>query len=119
MNKIKKICAAAGVTEIGEVSDGFHSFDQLYEHRTILFAALLKAYPSRAWKTWYDMNGIRSEGWFIAGIDTPEGNFTYHCEGAYWPIFECQEIPRARYDGHTAKDVTRLLSLPVPAERNK
>lgn len=106
----KNICEAAGVSEIGEVSDGFHTFGDLYEQRTVLFAALLRRHPGKAWKTRQDSTGMSSKGWFIAGIDTQEGNFTYHCEEKYWPLFECQEIPQARFDGHTAKDVYRLLN---------
>lgn len=34
--------------EIGEVSDGFHTFNSLYHQRLILFAALVNAFPHLA-----------------------------------------------------------------------
>ena len=51
-------------------------------------------------------------GWFIVGIDTPEGSFTYHYENKYWDMFKCAELEKGKpWDGHTEDDVTRLLSL--------
>lgn len=52
------------------------------------------------------------EGYFICGISTPAGQFTYHCKDEYWGVFGVKELPIApEWDGHKAKDVTRLLSL--------
>ena len=51
-------------------------------------------------------------GWFIVGIDTPEGSYTYHYEDNYFSLFDCEELECGKHwDGHTEKDVTRLLSL--------
>lgn len=36
---------------IGEVSDGFHTFNSLYHQRLILFATLVNAFPHLAWKS--------------------------------------------------------------------
>lgn len=41
-------------TGIGDLSDGFHTFNELYYQRMILFAALVKAYKSKAWKSLYE-----------------------------------------------------------------
>jgi len=30
-------------------SDGYHTFDELYEHRHWLFLSLMKMWPERAW----------------------------------------------------------------------
>lgn len=100
---------------IGEVSDGYHTFNGLYYQRMVLFAALVNAYPNMAWKSWKHEDGKLCFGgrWFIVGIDTPKGSYTYHYEEKYWNWFECEELPVApHWDGHTEKDVTRLLSLP-------
>lgn len=100
---------------IGEISDGYHTFNGLYYQRMVLFAALVNAYQDRAWKSWKheDGNLCFDGGWFIVGIDTPKGNYTYHYEEKYWSWFECEELPVAKHwDGHTEADVTRLLSLP-------
>jgi hypothetical protein len=82
----------------------------------ILFAALVKAYKDKAWKSYRHEDGeyCFGGGWFIVGIDTPEGSYTYHYENKYWDMFDCIDIPRAKHwDGHTEADAeTRLMSLP-------
>ncbi len=101
---------------IGELSDGYHTFNQLYYQRMMLFAALVKAYRDRAWKSYRHEDGelCFGGGWFVVGIETPEGNYTYHYENKDFDLFDCEELPVARHwDGHTEKDVTRLLSLPA------
>ena len=118
------ICEVARVNSIGEVSDGFHTFNGLYEQRMILFAALVKAYKDKAWKSYRHEDGeyCFGGGWFIVGIDTPEGSYTYHYENKYWDMFDCVDLPRAKHwDGHTEEDAeTRLMSLkPAQPERIK
>ena len=108
---------------IGEMSDGYHTFNGLYYQRMVLFAALVIAHNDKAWKSWKHEDGkpCFDGGWFIVGIDTPQGSYTYHYEDKYWNWFECEELPVAKHwDGHTEKDVTRLLSLDVrPVVRGK
>jgi hypothetical protein len=108
---------------IGEMSDGYHTFNGLYYQRMVLFAALVKAYKDKAWKSWKHEDGkpCFDGGWFIVGIDTPQGSYTYHYEDKYWNWFDCEELPVAKHwDGHTEEDVTRLLSLDVqPVVRGK
>lgn len=116
---------AADVVEIPEegiefLSDGYHTFNSLYFQRLVLFAALVKAYKDRAWKSWKHEDGepCFGGGWFIVGIDTPHGSYTYHYEGKDFDMFECEELPVAKHwDGHTDAHVTRLLSLPDVVER--
>ena len=101
---------------IGDLSDGYHTFNGLYYQRMVLFAALVKTYKSNAWKSWKHENGepCFGGGWFIVGIDTPQGSYTYHYEDKYWNWFECEELSVAKHwDGHTEKDVTRLMSIDV------
>ena len=101
----------------GKISDGYHSFDALYHQRAVLFAALVKTHKERAWKSWRHYDGELPFGkteYFIVGIDTPEGTYTYHYHGEYWDMFDCKELPRGKeWDGHTDQDVARLLSLPT------
>lgn len=121
--RIDYICRAANVNDIGELSDGFHTFNGLYEQRMILFAALVKAYKDRAWKSYRHEDGewCFGGGWFIVGIDTPEGSYTYHYENKYWDMFDCADLPRSKHwDGHTEADAeTRLLSLEPERKRGK
>lgn len=80
MQRRKVICDVAGVADIGELSDGFHTFDGLYEQRMYLFAALVETYKDKSWKSYRHEDGelCFGGGWFIVGIDTPEGSYTYH-----------------------------------------
>ena len=115
LRRREAICKVAGVKDIGELSDGFHTFNALYEQRMILFAALVRAYKDKAWKSYRHEDGeyCFGGGWFIVGIDTPEGSYTYHYENKYWDIFDCVDLPRGKHwDGHTEADAeTRLMSL--------
>jgi DNA-directed RNA polymerase subunit RPC12/RpoP len=81
----------------------------------MLFAVIVKQNHDRAWKSLRHEDGelCFGGGWFIVGIDTPEGSYTYHYEDNYYSLFDCEELERGKHwDGHTEKDVTRLLSLP-------
>lgn len=99
----------------GDVSDGYHTFDELYHHRTMLFAALCNTYKTNAWKSKQhnDVKVPMYDGMFIAGIETPNGQATYHCEMKYWDMFNITELDRApAFDGHTpAEAVDRLFKL--------
>jgi len=113
--RINAICKVAGVSEIDDLSDGFHTFRQLYYQRMMLFATIVKQNKDKAWKSLRHEDGelCFGGGWFIVGIDTPEGSYTYHYEDNYYSLFDCEELERGKHwDGHTEKDVTRLLSLP-------
>ena len=112
--RITAICEVAGVAEIDDLSDGFHTFRQLYYQRMMLFATIVKQNKDKAWKSLRHEDGelCFGGGWFIVGIDTPEGSYTYHYEDNYYSLFDCEELKRGKHwDGHTEKDVIRLLSL--------
>lgn len=100
--------------DISEISDGHHTYNALYHQRLILFAALCNTYDKEAWKSRRHSDGELCFGgdWFIVGIDTPDGQYTYHYKDEYWDLFHIKEFETGReWDGHTDKDVTRVLSL--------
>lgn len=112
--RIKAICKAAHIDDISDLSDGYHTFRQLYYQRMMLFAALAKQNRDKAWKSLRHEDGelCFGGGWFIVGIDTPKGSYTYHYENKYFDLFDCEILDYAKHwDGHTEKDVIRLLSL--------
>lgn len=98
----------------GAISDTFHTFDELYDHRTILFLALLKeADHDKGWYSLKHSDGSMFDGMFIAGFETPDGTITYHVENKYLPLFEkyVRYIPQApEWDGHTPDDVLVRLA---------
>ena len=111
----KAICSLAKISDIGDLSDGYHTFNDLYYQRVILFATLVNLNKNISWKSKKHEDGeecFGGTGWFIVGIDTPEGSYTYHYEMKYWDLFDCEILECGKHwDGHTDKDVTRLLSL--------
>lgn len=100
--------------EYGKVSDGYHTFDELYHHRAILFAVICNNNPELAWKSKFHDTGDMYDGMFIVGIDTPKGQATYHYDiETYWDIFNVKELDLApKWDGHTPDDaIMRIASL--------
>ena len=51
--QIEQICKIANIDDIGELSDGFHTFNSLYHQRAILFATIVNTYKELA-KSLYD-----------------------------------------------------------------
>ena len=62
----------------GDTSDGYHTFNELYRHRAILFSVICNERPEVSWKSKRHHDGTMYDGMFIVGIDTPEGQATYH-----------------------------------------
>lgn len=99
--------------DTGFISDGYHTFDELYDNRLVLFAALCKAHKDAAWKSKQHHDGTMFEGgYFIVGIETEDGQYTYHYKLDHWDLFDVKELEYApEWDGHTAKDVRRVLAI--------
>lgn len=98
----------------GETSDGYHTFNELYHHRTVLFSVIVANYPERAWKAKKHHDGMMYDGMFIVGIETPDGQATYHYDiDPYWDMFKCRELVAApEWDGHTpAQAIERIGKL--------
>lgn len=101
----------AGISR-GKVSDGYHSFDDLYYHRMILFATICNSHKELAWKSKLHHEGTMFDGSFIVGIQTPMGQYSYHYDLEFWDKFDVKDYVIApKWDGHKPEDVDRLLSL--------
>lgn len=87
----------------GNTSDGYHTFNELYHHRAVLFSVIVSKFADRSWKSKLHADGTMYEGMFIVGIETPDGQATYHYDvEPYWNLFQCKEVDRApEWDGHT------------------
>jgi hypothetical protein len=105
----------------GELSDGYHTFNDLYRHRRALFFALGRALKDThsVWrsKLHHEEDMEMYEGMFIAGIGTEPGQqIRYHFKLEYWDSADfAQTLDRApKWDGHTPEDsITRLNALAV------
>lgn len=95
------------------ISDKWHTFEELYYHRMILFLTIQLAHKDKSWKSKQHHDGTMFDDSFIVGVDTPEGQYSYHYNLKYWDLFEeIKELEKApEYDGHMPKDITRLLKL--------
>lgn len=106
----------SGEISAKEVSDGNHTFGDLYRNRIILFCTLCNLLPDISWKSkkhFDEENDPMFNGSFIAGINTPEGIASYHIKLEYWEMFDIPELERApKYDNYSNEDVIkRILSL--------
>ncbi len=100
--------------DIGNVSDGYHTFDELYAHRVQLFLGLMLSHPEMSWVSNLHHDGSKFDGWLLAGMMLPTGDISYHVPEKVWPVFLQSGITfydRApRFDGHTANDVLERLT---------
>lgn len=104
------------VADVGAVSDGYHTFNDLYAHRHALFCALAASHPKLSWAaTEHHDQSPMYEGYFLAGMSLPTGDISYHLPVLYWSLLEEAGVPTHEYapvpfDGHTPEDVVgRLL----------
>jgi hypothetical protein len=101
----------------GNVSDGYHTFNDLYAHRRELFFALCRLIKSThyVWKSKLHAKSDNDilEDVFIIGINTESGSqISYHVHLAYWEEADfAQTLSRApKWDGHTPDDVLKRLA---------
>lgn len=92
-------------TDMSQVSDGFHTFAELYESRTLLWIRLCLGNSSSAfWRH-------HLPGWPILGMKLSTGQISFHVEEKYLPLFSLYiDEGGPEWDGHTTVDVhSRLL----------
>jgi len=103
------------------ISDGYHTFGELYEHRFTLFINLCKvmddfaysqAIESPVWKSKQHLDGTNYDGWFLMGINKEKGEqITYHLPMSKWNETAFADIleKAPEFDGHTSEDVLNRL----------
>lgn len=99
---------------VKNLSDGYHTFDELYNHRALLFASLcMTTFKHCSWKSLlhHDPDDPMFDKMFIVGIETPYGQATYHYNiDPYWSMFNVREVPRApKFDGHSPTDAINRI----------
>lgn len=112
----KEIQLPDGV-EAGEVSDGYHTFNELYDYRKAYNAALFNEWARNG--TYDVQRSIKHSdgelcfggGWFIVVAQTPFGQISNHYELKDWDLFS--DVPAVdlpvEYDGHTARQALDRL----------
>lgn len=99
--------------DTNKISDGYHTFGELYEHRITLFIALCRIVQDCTLK--YVWRYQTDKDWFLLGIDKAEGHqITYHLPMSKWKEteFACTltEKEKPQFDGHTSQDVLDRLN---------
>lgn len=103
-----------------DISDGYHTFKELYAHRIVLYLLVAKLMIESgkldkfdSYKSKKHNDGSSIEGWFITGIHARRGWISYHLPMDMWDkckLPECEVAPP--WDGHTSVDVyNRLMDL--------
>lgn len=104
--------------DIGKISDGYHTFDELYDHRVRLYITLCKllcqdCFTQIVWHSDVQSDGSSWAGWFLLGIGvTPCNQITYHLPMQYWDevhAFSSFKAKAPDFDGHTSADVLERL----------
>lgn len=113
--------------KINELSDGYHTYDELYEFRKMYNAALFNEWASR-WKnlqqhkdsanlemrnaaimatskynvhkSWKHNDGelCFGGGWFIVSAMLPTGLISNHYKAEDWDLFKVPEVKKALYE---------------------
>jgi len=99
------------------ISDGHHTFSELYDFRL--------AYNVALFNTWgaFGLNDVHKSklhddgsipfgdpDMFIVVANTPSGQISNHYNVKHWDLFEIEERDIASvFDGHTPSDVVRIL----------
>jgi hypothetical protein len=96
---------------LGGISDGYHSFDELYDHRNLLFInfcllnwGMESSGEGRIFQVWW-RHDETTKGWFILYAQFKEGQqISYHIQDKF---LVKGKIPNGgpEWDKHTSKDV--------------
>jgi hypothetical protein len=112
-----------------EVSDGYHTLDELYDHRIRLYIATCRLlhriytryqvqydgvapWEQPVWRSKLHADGSAYDGWFILGIFRESGKqISYHLPLSVWEATDFAETLELapEWDGHTSVDVLERL----------
>ena len=98
--------------EKAKLSDGYHSFDELYEFRKFYNALVVNTFYQMGIcsveksKKHHDGELCFGGGWFVVVMELPTGQVTNHYRLKDWDLFQIPEVLVAsrKWDGHTSKD---------------
>lgn len=99
--------------DMGEVSDGYHTFNELYYYRMLYNAAFFNLLP-KEWvhksKRHHTGEECFGGGWFIVMANLPTGQISNHYELKDWDLFKVPEKEFAdEWDGHTPQEAAERL----------
>ena len=107
------------------ISDGYHTFGELYAHRIELYLFLCRYFEyvdgeygsgtGAVWMSKKHCDGQEFVGWFVLGVGKKKGEqITYHIPNDRWD--ECAQWFEVRerayeFDGHSSSDVLGLMAF--------
>lgn len=100
---------------MGNISDGYHTFNELYRYRMLYNAAFFNELAKGDIKVCkshrhYDGEECFGGGWFIVMAELPTGQISNHYENRYWELFDIPRLDKAwEWDGHTSDEALRRL----------
>jgi hypothetical protein len=121
----------AEVNSYSDVSDGYHTIEELYDHRITLYIALCRTISDYAecvagewgsgtpekeempWRSKLHHDGTGYDGWFLLGYGYEAGKqITYHVPMSRWEetnFAETFDKSPVTFDGHTSAEVLERL----------
>ena len=101
--------------DTGRISDGYHTFDELYEHRIKLYLALVSLVSDNpdidiVWSRKHD-DGSSFKGWIIVMMTNKanQEQISYHIKEEWIKVLKLMQIQEVelapKWDGHTSDDV--------------
>lgn len=113
------------MTDTGKISDGYHTFDELYEFRLLYNAAFFNLLFIQDCQALRGIDAVADVhkslkhsdgelcfggGWFIVMAELPTGQISNHYQMKDWDLFKIPERDKAAvWDGHSANDVAIRL----------
>lgn len=104
--------------EKNQISDGYHTFGELYSHRVqlyILVCALLQKKGYYIWRSEKHHDDSQIEGMFVMGINTEKDKqISYHMEiESFWKQTNFADTleQAPHYDLHNSDDVLERLQV--------
>lgn len=112
------------VERMSQISDGYHTFGELYRYRMLLQAMLfntagiIKEFP--VMKSWRHSDGelpFGKKNYFVVVAELPTGQVTNHYTGEYWDLFHVTEVERApEWDGHSASEAADRMERYIKSD---
>ena len=117
LNKFNEPYKEEVVEDKGNISDGYHTFNELYEYRLLYNASMFNELSKQGL---YDVHKSKlhsdgtipfdDENWFIVQAELPTGQISNHYEIKDWNLFQVPVKEKANpYDGHSPQDVAKRL----------
>ena len=91
------------------------AWENMYYSRMLLFSVICKTYRQYAWRSKLRADGTEYDNYFMAGITTPKGDFSYYFKIQDWVFFK--DLPEKGYVPKWAEgnpeDLLSLLDIPL------